>query len=85
MYAVHDENGKKIVVYRVSKRIETFAYPHRARARITDNPCNLDPFETVVELAVQLGGFSIWMHVFAHIDAERLELVVSCRPCSSLE
>jgi hypothetical protein len=57
MYAVHDENGKQIVVDRVSKRIETLAYAQRVRVQITANPGNLALVETVVELAVQLGGF----------------------------
>lgn len=79
MYAVHDENGKQIVIDRASKRIEIFGYAQRAVARIAANPGNLQLVETVVELAVQMGGFSIWMDVFTH-DAEMMRRLIDAFP-----
>jgi uncharacterized protein (TIGR02646 family) len=79
MYAVHDENGKQIVIDRASKRIETYGCAQRAASRIAADPGNIHLIETTVELAVQMGGFSIWMLAFAH-DADMLRRLIDAFP-----
>lgn len=63
---VFDENGKQIVIDRASKRMEIFATAKRAATRITANPGNNDLVDMAIDLAVESGGFSIWMQVFSH-------------------
>ena len=58
-----DENGKLVAADRISQRMEAWLKAQRARNRLLRNP-NPDLIETIVDLALSEGFFSVWMTVF---------------------
>lgn len=70
-YEVFDDNGKQVVVDRVSKRKETWLTALDARKEFDEDPDNVSENykRTVTTLMLRDGGFSIWMKVFEGIPS----------------
>jgi len=65
LYEVQDENGKQIVVDRVSKRMESMGIALDQAAAIAADPGNLALRTSTAKMAFLDGAFSVWMTAFA--------------------
>lgn len=79
VYQVVDENGKQIVVDRVSKRIESMAIALDQAADIAADPDNLALRRATARMAFCDGSFSVWMTAFAH-DGDMQERFIEIFP-----
>ncbi|MES3101478.1 HNH endonuclease [Sphingomonas faeni] len=73
--SVLDENGKQIVVDRVSGRAEIMAIALDQVAEIAADPSNQGVKRSTVRMANATGGFSVWMAAFAG-DADMQERLI---------
>lgn len=64
-----DENGRMIAMDRVAQRMQAWAKAEEARNDVEGSQSNETLRKWVVELAISIGFFSVWMTVF-HDDAE---------------
>ena len=69
-----DENGKLIATDRISQRMEAWLKAKRSKDRLRSNP-SPELIESIVELALSEGFFSVWLTVFKDMPDMRRKLI----------
>jgi hypothetical protein len=69
-----DENGKLIATDRISQRMEAWLKAQRSKDRLRRNP-SPELIESIVELALSEGFFSVWMTVFEDMPDMRRKFI----------
>lgn len=73
---VFDENGKLVASDRIGQRMEAWLTARRAQDRLARNP-NEELKETIVELALKEGFFTVWMIVFESVPEMKRRLIAA--------
>jgi uncharacterized protein (TIGR02646 family) len=81
--AAEDENGEIVAIDRVSQRMEAWLIAQEAKETL-ESLASATMRQLVVQTALALGHFSIWMAVFA-ADVEMRKLLVKEFPGTALE
>ena len=82
MSEVHDENGHRIAIDRVSQRLQAWGKAQAASDLLHRTPDNEELRVLVAMLAEEAGFFSIWMTVFAN-DSDMCKRLIEAFPGTS--
>jgi hypothetical protein len=80
---VFDENGRLVAADRIGQRMEAWLKAQRSKTRLQSNPSQ-ELVESIVELALSEGFFSVWLTVF-HDMPEMRQAFISAFPNTSIE